>query len=135
MNTRISNTNSQPDRQNRERQWFSRLLVPARCKRLGSGEPVAQDLFEHVKEGIAEAILFLEPGRPYKAKYFVDGWEDLTHGDRRRAGRCIADCARREGSPIGLVRRGRNQSHRYFIRPIAPQTPTGQVLNPEHHQS
>lgn len=125
-----------PDTHSRERQWFSRLLVPTRSKRLSTGEPIGQDLFDLVKAGIAEAITTLKPNHPYKAKYFVEDWDELNNGDRRRAGRCIADCARREGSPIGLIRRGRNQSHRYVIRPVTQQsTPADQTPNPQQHQS
>jgi hypothetical protein len=120
MRNSIAPSKARPDPQHRERLWFSRLLAPSRCKRLRTGEPIGQDLFDRVKAGIAEAITTLKPNHPYKAKYFVEDWDELSNGDRRRAGRCIADCARREGSPIGLIRRGR-QSHRYFIRPVAQQ--------------
>lgn len=134
MEIRRIPTKARPDTDSRERQWFSPLPVPARFKRLRTGEPIGQDLLDRVKQGIAEAVLSLKPGHPYKAKYFVEGWEDLSHGDRRRAGRCIADCARSEGSPIGLITRGRRQSHRYFIRPIVQQTlsaPTPTTQDPQ----
>lgn len=104
-------------RHSRGNLWFSELPVPEQVKRLRTGEPIPQDLYDLVVKGVREAIHDLPPGWPLKAKWLVGRhvWDDLSRGDRIRAGRCLADIARREDSPIGLLRRP-GQSHRYFVR-------------------
>lgn len=112
-----------PDPNSSERLWWSDRPVPKSHKRLRTGEPVDTALFKAVVSGIKFAEKTLVPGYPYKAKYFVDDWDELGNGDRRRAGRCLADIARRADSPIDLIVRGKNQSHRYYVIPPAPSAP------------
>jgi hypothetical protein len=111
-------THFQQPSSNSEHLWFSQLPVPERFKRLRTGEPIPRDLYEMVVQGLREALLELPLGWPLKAKWFVGPhvWDDLSRGDRIRAGRCLADIARHHASPIGLVRRP-GRSHRYFVRP------------------
>lgn len=101
-----------------EHLWFSQLPVPEKFKRLRTGEPIPRDLYELVVAGVLKALQVLSPGLHLKAKWFVGLhlWEELARGDRIRAGRCLADIARRDDSPIGLFRRP-GRSHRYFVRP------------------
>ncbi|MDR7297417.1 hypothetical protein J2X16_002766 [Pelomonas aquatica] len=136
MRTRTISIEARPVPRTGEKQWFSPLPVPADCARLTTGEPVARDLLHRVRTGIAAATKTLKPGHPYKAKHFVDDWEELSLGDRIRAGRCITDFTRRSNAPIGLIRRGngRNrQTNRYFVRPVLPRTHRP-APTPQHHQ-
>jgi len=127
-------TKTRPDPNSGEKQWFSPLPVPSNFKRLSTTEPIARSLFERVEEGIAEAVMFLPPGHLYEAKYFIDGWDALKHGDKCRGGRCIADFARRRGAPIVRVLLGKSPKSLYFVRHTEPQPPVMHADLHQHHQ-
>ncbi len=132
--TPTTTSSATPDPTAWETLWFSDRPVPRRHTRLRTGEPVDLDLYKAVVSGIRYAVRTLEPGRPYKADYFVDDYEDFHNGDRRRAGRCLADIARRPDSPIGLIVRGRNQPHRYYVIPPAPPASSDHGVLRDGHQ-
>ncbi|MFG6440520.1 hypothetical protein [Roseateles sp. LKC17W] len=120
-----STVHATPDPSTWENLWWSSRPVPKRHTHLRSGEPVALALYRTVIAGINEAVKELKPGHPYKAGYFVglDIWADTDVGYHRRAGRVLADIARRKDSPVGLIARPKGGGHRYYVIPPAPPAP------------
>lgn len=112
-----------------ETMWFSKRRVPEGAKRLSTGDPIQADIHKAVRQGIHEALKTLKPGRTYKAVYFVGhaDWEDLSRGDKSRAGRCLADLVRSREFPVEMVQRPAGAStkrYRILWTPLAPPAVT-----------